>query len=364
MTEAKQDALAPQDGTIVITSGALGELANAITQSVGAVLHEKVKVEVEKAEQYRTVADAEQYTAAANLRKNLKGLITTVGDPSAPGRLRVRISLGIMDGTGQKIAVAAETTVGTASVNDLYNPLAGLLDKLHKATTSGREALAADIEAARKLLESAILTWDQEQQRKRQEEERRAREKQEQDDRKRRATHWIEQLCEHGYSLETCAALLDHPIDQVTESEVNSLYELLTDVMQKEEKARQEKELKEAIETAQQLGMQSVVDELKGEASKPVVVAAPPPPPPPAAAPVATVAQSATPKVSGMGQTTRYALRIINPNMIPANWLLPPEAKLYDPEAYPRLRAAARSQGTSLKVDGVEVIPESKLTQR
>jgi hypothetical protein len=65
-----------------------------------------------------------------------------------------------------------------------------------------------------------------------------------------------------------------------------------------------------------------------------------------------------------MGRTTRYIVKITNPKLIPAQWLLPMEQNLYDPESYPRIRAAVRAQGKQISIPGIEVIPDPKLTQR
>ena len=354
---------------IVITSGALAELANAITESVGTALHETIDTAIEQAIDYQTITDGQSYTKASEHRKALRGLITTKGDPTEPGRLRVRVTMGIMDEAGQRVAVAAETTIGTKSVDDLYAPLSALLDKLHKATTQGRSEVSGRIEAARSLLERAILTWDDEQRARKQEAERLETLRQEQAVRTEAARHWINQLCEHGEKLESCQALLSHPLDEVTAPEVRALEMRLREKLMEEEKEKQE-ELAEAIETAKTLDMpfgfiNDVVKELEEQKAAPVVIEAPPPPPPlPPRMVAPAVAQAQTPKISGQGRTTHYTLRIDNPHEIPAAWLLPQNDKMYDPDSYPRLRAEARLQGMQLKVPGVTVIPEPKLTQR
>jgi hypothetical protein len=346
----------------VITSGALADLASAITQSVGTALHETIDAAIEQAIDYQTITDGQSYTQASEHRKTLKGLITMKGDPSDPGRLRVRITMGIMDDAGQRIAVAAETTIGTKSVDDLYGPLSTLLDKLHKATTQGRAEVSGRIEATRNLLERAILTWDDEQRARKQEAERLDKLRQEQEGRTEAARHWIRQLCEHGEKVESCQTLLSHPLEEVTAQDVRALEMRLREKLLEEETKNQERELAEAIETAKSLDMPDVVKELEEQKSAPVVIEAPPPPPARAIAPA--VAQAQTPKVTGQGRRTLYTIRIDNPYDIPAAWLLPQDDNLYDPDSYPRLRAAARAQNMQLKVAGVTVIPEPKLTQR
>lgn len=111
--------------------------------------------------------------------------------------------------------------------------------------------------------------------------------------------------------------------------------------------------------------MAEVAAELRDEATQPVAVEVPPPAPPARIMPPPpSVAQTTTPKVKGVGRRPVFDIKITNPSEIPAQWLLPPDGKLYDPEAYPRLRAAARGQGNQLVVPGVEVVSESKLSQR
>jgi hypothetical protein len=135
--------------------------------------------------------------------------------------------------------------------------------------------------------------------------------------------------------------------------------------MQKEGEENEAADLAAAVKQALDLGMTDVAAELKGEAVKPVAVELPPPAPPARLMPPPpSVSQSTTPKVNGVGRRQVYDIKIVNPHVIPANWLLPPDGKLYDSEAYPRLRAAARGQGNQLRVPGVEVTSESKMTQR
>jgi hypothetical protein len=69
------------------------------------------------------------------------------------------------------------------------------------------------------------------------------------------------------------------------------------------------------------------------------------------------------PYVKGVGRTVRYNLKIVDPNAIPRQFLLPPDSKLYDPESYPRLRNMAKAQGSQFRVPGCEAEPESKLTR-
>ena len=358
-------AITPQEPQpIIVTSGTLAEFASAIMQSVGAPLHESIAAGIQKADECKTISDGASYTRAGEHRRDLLKLVNDIGDQAEPGRLKVRISLGLVDASGQKVAVACETTVGTKSVSDLYNPLADLLHRMHRATTAGREELASQIQGARSILEKSILAYDDEQRRKKEEEEYRQRLIQQQTDRTQRATHWISQLCEHGYSVEACAGLLQHPLEQVSEDEVATLESLLREKLLAEEKAKQEKELEEAINTAKRLGMQDVAAELEGKAAEPVVAPELPPPPPPPIAPAASVAQLQTPKVKGMGRRMNYLLVIDDPYKIPAMYLLPPDGKLRDPEAYPRLRAKLKSDGEMFKVPGCHGEPESKLTQR
>jgi hypothetical protein len=352
-------------GPIVITSGALGELAAAITASIGQTLHENIAVQIEKASSWQNITDATMYLGASEHRKLLRSLIAKKGEMSDPNRFRVRVSLGIMDGVGQRIAVAAETTVGTVSLDDLYGPLAGLLDKLHKATTQGRAEAAERIEMARAKLEGAVLRWQDEQERRKREAEVKQRLINEQLDRTDRAKHWMTLLVEHGYQLETLQSILDNPIDQVTDLEVNTLENLLREKLLAEEKAKQDAELAEAIQTAKNLGRQDAVEILEGKMNEPVVVAAPPPPPAPVARPVSTaVAQAETPKVKGQGKQTVYDVKIDDPRAIPAEWLLPPDEHLLDPDWYPRIKKAASGQGTALKIPGITITPRQKLTQR
>ena len=348
---------------LLISTADLAELAGAITKSIGMPLHIMIYEAIEKAIDYQNVTDGPSYITACEHRKKLRSLIATKGDLNDAGRMRVRVTMAVMDAAGQKIAIATETTIGSRSVEDLYGPLSTMLDKLHKATTQGRSLVSDQIEAARKLLERAALAWEDEQDRQKKELERLEALKQAQCVRTDAAKHWIEQLVGHGYSLGACQALLDHPLDEVTEQEVKTLESLLRDKLVEEETAKQKRELDEAIETAKGLDMPEVVAELETQANAPVVVAAPPQPPP--LRPVfSTVAQSQAPKPKGQGRATHYTIQINCPDLIPAKELLPPDDKLYDPEAYVRLRARARAEGMSLKVPGITVIPESKLTQR
>ena len=348
---------------LLISTADLAELAGAITKSIGTPLHLMIEEATESAIEYQNITDGPSYIKACEHRKKLRALIATMGDLNDAGRMRVRVTMAIVDAAGQKIAIATETTIGTRSVADLYGPLSTMLDKLHKATTQGRSLVTDQIESCRKLLERAALAWEDQQESARKELERLQALKQAQIARTDTAKHWIQQLVGHGYSLEACQALLDHSLEEVTDQEVKTLESLLRDKLVEEETAKQKKELAEAIETAKGLDMPEVVKELETQANAPIVVEAPPPPPPSRPA-LSTVAQTQTPKAKGQGRSTHYTIQIDYPDQIPAKDLLPPDDKLYDPEAYVRLRARARAEGMSLKVPGITVIPEAKLTQR
>ncbi len=367
-TETQQAAIVPAAEApqmIMVAGDALAELAGAITTSVGAPLADKVSGELAKVNNYEVVNGPEDYVKALELRKALKGLITFEPQGDSEGRLRVQVNLVLTDAKGQKIGVATETTIGTASVADFYGPLAKLTDRLHDAITSGRGLLTDQIEDARQILERAALTWDNEQRRLKAEAEERNRKVQEQITRTDAAKHWITQLIEHGFQEATVLEILDNPLETVTDLEVETLRNLLVEKLQAEEKAKQETELASAIKQAEDMGMPEVAAELRGEATKPVVVEVPPPAPPARVMPPApSVAQTTTPRVKGVGRRPVYDIKIVDPLLIPAEWLRPPDAKLYDPEAYPRLRAAAKGQGPQLAVPGVEVTSNSKLTQR
>ena len=365
--EAKQAEIIPAaeaSGLVLVTGEGLADLATAIADSVGAPLVSKVEVELAKVDQYGTISTPEAYVSAVELRKALKTLITRIADDGGD-RVRVQVQMVVTDSRGQKIGIATETTIGTASVADFYDPLTKITDRLHKAVTSGRAALCDKIEAGRALLESAALTWDNEQRRKKQEEEKRQQAIREQQERTHQAQHWIAQLIEHGFQEATMLEILDNPIESVTAAEVETLRNLLMEKMQKEAEEKEAADLAAAVKQAEDLGMTDVAAELKGEAVKPVAVELPPPAPPARLMPPPpSVSQSTTPKVKGVGRKETYDIKIVNPNLIPANWLLPMDANLYKPDAYPRLRAAARGQGKQLVVPGIEIVSESKMTQR
>ncbi len=362
--KAEMVPAAEAPGLVMVSGEGLADLATAIADSVGAPLVSRVEGELAKVNQYRTVTTPESYVSAVELRKTLKTLTTRIADDGAD-RVRVQVQMVVTGSKGQKIGIATETTIGTASVADFYDPLTTITDRLHKAVTTGRKALCDKIEAGRKLLESSALTWDSEQRRKKEEEERRQQAIREQQERTHQAQHWIAQLIKHGFQEATMLEILDNPIESVTAAEVETLRNLLMEKMQKEVEENEAADLAAAVKQALDLGMTDVAAELKGEAVKPVAVELPPPAPPARLMPPPpSVSQSTTPKVNGVGRRQVYDIKIVNPHVIPANWLLPPDGKLYDSEAYPRRRAAARRQGNQLRVPGVEVTSESKMTQR
>jgi hypothetical protein len=68
--------------------------------------------------------------------------------------------------------------------------------------------------------------------------------------------------------------------------------------------------------------------------------------------------------VKGQCKQTVYDVKIDDPRAIPAEWLLPPDEHLLDPDWYPRIKKAASGQGTALKIPGITITPRQKLTQR
>jgi hypothetical protein len=212
-----------------------------------------------------------------------------------------------------------------------------------------------------------MLNYDDEQREKQREAERKQQLINEQNVRTDRANHWISLLMQHRVSPELIQEVVPNPVEEATDRQCNDLEELLKEVMVEEQRQKDEADRLEAIKTAKEMGLSSVVAELEAEAQKnaPVVIQAPAPPPPPVYRPSSSaVAQLATPDVKGLGRSKTYTIRIDNPNAIPAEFLLPPPNKLYDPASYPRLRAEARSKGLMMKVPGVTVVEEAKLTQR
>jgi hypothetical protein len=145
--EPEQDRVA-----ILPPTAAVAEFAAAITRAVGAGLHTKITTEISEALQYEQIADGDSYKKAAEKRKLLKGLVNKEGDPQDPSRMVVRVTFAIMDDQQNKIALATETTIGTLSLEDLYGPLAGILGKLHKATTQGKNEAMTRIEEVRGIL--------------------------------------------------------------------------------------------------------------------------------------------------------------------------------------------------------------------
>jgi hypothetical protein len=356
----------PEQVAILPPTAAVAEFAAAITRAVGAGLHTKITTEISEALKYEQIADGESYKKAAEKRKLLKGLVNKEGDPGDPSRMVVRVTFAIMDDQQNKIALATETTIGTLSLEDLYGPLAGILGKLHKATTQGKNEAMTRIEEVRGILESSMLTYDDQQRELQRQAERKQQLINEQSARTDRAKHWIAQLFGHGVDMDAINGVLTDTLT-ATDRQVDSLEELLKEVMVEEQRKKDEADRLEAIKTAKEMGLSSVVAELEAEAQEnaPVVIQAPAPPPPPSFRPVSSaVAQLATPDVKGLGRSKTYTIRIDNPNAIPAEFLLPPPNKLYDPSAYPRLRAEAKLKGMMMNVPGVTVIEDSKLTQR
>jgi len=276
----------------------------------------------------------------------------------------VILNLVIADAKGQKLGIATKTTVGMVSLDDLFGPLADMYHKLHRATTQGRNNAESAIEAVRKMLETAVLDWEAAIEKRRREEEDKQRKLNEQKARVDRADHWIKLLAAQGVTPGGVFEILGHDVATITDQEVEKLETLLREKLIQEETRKQEAELQDAIETAKSMGLsQSIIDELSQET--PGVVEAPAPPPPPVFVPVrSAIAQAFVPAVKGQGSTIRYKLIIEDPMKIPAEYLLPPAKKLYDPQEYPRLRAKANLEGTRMSVPGVRVEEEKKLTQR
>lgn len=353
-------------GAIMVSPTAIGEIAAAITQGVGQRLRDRIKTELEKVGRYAEISTSEDYTAAAELRKALKKLSNEKGDVNDIGRARVRVSVAIIDGENQQLAVMTETTIGIKSAQDFYNPLAAVFDALHDAATLSRGELDEQIEAGRSTLETAILTYQQVEERKRKDAEQKERIKQEQAARVQRANHWIGQLAQLGFTRDQCLEKITGAIETVTDADVNKLSSFLTAELTRREEAKQKQEIEEAVQTARDMGMNELADELEGKKSKalPTAFVAPAPPPPPIFTPGPSVAQSAVPKVKGMGGSLKPVVTIENPELIPRNFLLPREKDLYDASCYPRVMDAAKAGGARTNIPGVTVKMLPKLTQR
>jgi hypothetical protein len=359
----------PNGGALVqVAGGTISDLARAIGDSVGSKLRETIDAEIDRGVELAVIVDGDGYKRAAEQRKRLLGLINMEGDASAPGRLRFLVSLVITSADGKKLGIVREESVGTESVKDFYEPMANLLHKLHRAVTSGREELVGRVEAARALLETNCMAYEDAQR----ERERAAQERQAainaQNERTQHAEHYVGLLCQHGLTKDECLGMLVNPIDTVTAEEVNSLKEQLEHSIEAEEEERRQADAKSAIETAKQLGFDGLADLLEDKAQAPTPISTPVyVPPPPTFRPAASaVAASMTPRAPGVGRTAPGLLRITNPNLITAWALLPPDGKEMDSDNYPRLKALAKVEGKRLeqRCPGIEVYYKPKMTQR
>jgi hypothetical protein len=358
--EAIQKAIDDGGNTIV---GGVEDITNLISGDAGKTLFERVEAETEKAIVLSNIETPEEYVAASEHRKFLKRLIDKEGNPSDPSRSRIRVVVTLVDASGSSVSYAVETTVGKESLEDFFKPLSDVFNKFHKAVTGARGVIERRIEASRSILEESVIKWENVQIEKKRIAEARQAEINKQTDRTQRARHWIEQLYAHGYTVETCQAILDNDLGSVTEAEIATLENLLREKLVEQETRKRDKELAEAIQTAKSMGLSAVVAELEEQKSDPIVVEAPEPAP--VAVPVeSAVVQSMVPDIKGQRRKKDYIITITDPMKIPAEFLLPPPAKLYDPDAYPRLKAEARTKGLLMKVPGVKVEEKSKLSQR
>jgi hypothetical protein len=371
--EPKQEIVKAKDetaGIVLVSSEQLEDLAKEITGSVAQPLTEKLDTELTRAEFLSVVDNNEKYVGALELRKALPALLNKEGSEGA-ARLRVRLTMAIQDPAkaSRWVGVASETTIGTESALDFFGPLARITDKLHSAVTTGRGMIEKKIKDARQRLEDGVLGWQRKIREEEEAEQRKQKAIREQEERTGRAKHWIGLLVDGGFvTLEEAQGLITNPLASVTDADVNGLYTLLTEKMEAEERAKQERELAEAIEAAKGMGRADLVSVLRGEANKPVAVEAPAPPPPPVMAPAPRVSQSALPTVKGTGNTkTIYAFIIDDPLKIPVEWFLPEnETDRRDPKhaAYKRIMQAVNKVGKLLVIPGIRVIEAGEKLSR
>jgi hypothetical protein len=79
------------------------------------------------------------------------------------------------------------------------------------------------------------------------------------------------------------------------------------------------------------------------------------------APPPTVVLESTTPNTgSQFHKKTPYKFRVLKPELIPQEMLLPPDQHLLDPDWYPRIAAVVRAQGRMTKINGIEVYPDRK----
>ena len=357
-------------GIVLVSSEQLEDLAKEITGSVAQPLTEKLDTELTRAESLSVVDNNEKYVGARELRKSLPTLLNKEGSEGA-ARLRVRLTMAIQDPAkaSRWVGVASETTIGTESAQDFFGPLARITDKLHSAVTTGRGMIEKKIKDARQRLEAGIISWEHIVKAREAEENQRKEEIRKQEERTGRAKHWIGLLVDGGFvTLEEAQGLITNPLASVTDAEVNGLYTLLTEKMEAAERAKQERELAEAIEAAKGMGRSDLVSVLRGEANKPIAVESPAPPPPPVMAPAPIVSQSALPTVKGTGNTkTVYTFIIDDPKKIPVEWFLPEgEVDQHDPKhaAYKRIMQAVNKVGKLLVVPGIRVIEAGEKLSR
>lgn len=353
------------DGLLMVSSAIPQEVTAQIVSSVGKPLHEEINKEIEKAMSLLVIQDNDTYTSAADVRRALNVFKTGKGDRTIP----VRVSLVIAPSQTDKVGVVMETMAGLASTENFYGPIATMLHNLHRAVTGGKAQAESAIDSARGLLESSILSYQEKLEKLKAEAEAAQRRVNEQNDRTQRAEHFISELGKSGVTYETCGTLLSNGIGKVTEDEIEVLRDLLAEKLEAAEEVKRQKELDDAIVTAKQMGFDGMASDLEKEKAGPAppIVVEVPAPPPPRSSPVSSaVSQVAAPKVKGMGKRPTFELTITDPGKIPAEFLLPPVGKEFDPESYPRLRAMAKTEGEALmaRCPGIKVTEAKKLTQR
>jgi hypothetical protein len=217
-------------------------------------------------------------------------------------------------------------TPGKTSVLETFEPLAKMADALHKAITQARARHARPLEQALRVIAQAIGDYLAREDAKAREAERKARAEAEARERELRARLEAER--------------------QAKQREL-------------EEQARKERE--EAARAAEAAGFADVAGDIRGSdisinlppidsdprltfAQEPVIIA------------------SAAPKLAGVTRRAVWCFRIVKPELIPAQYLLPPDGRLQDPAAYPRVRKVVEALGEQAGIPGIEVYQESEVT--
>jgi len=239
---------------------------------------------------------------------------------------------------------------GQLSVEAQFAPYSKMADKIHKAITGARGALAQVLENARGVLSRAITDYELAQERIRLQKEAEARAQQELEARREQLRLLAAALLEFSVALKDVEKQLGRRLSAPTDADIQRVQGILREHQELAAAAKAKAEQQEAAEQARRLGHPELAREIEHQPVQPE----PPPPLPamPVPTPAPPVVQSTIPHIAGSHTRENWTFRIKNPDLIPREYLVPDDP--LDPTSYPKIARVVRAMKQQTSIPGIE----------